>query len=400
MTAKITPRRASPHRSEQLEPGICIADALASQAEASVKDGVRSTGANRQRSGQPGLLLLRGQRAARSRAALAALCSLSLALGSMVSRVAHAQPLDTVSREAATSLAVAGLEAYEAGQYAEALSKLEKAYAVARVPTLGLWSARSLYKLGRWREAEDRYRETVGLALPEGDQDTQQQALADAQTELAALSPTIPSLIVEIEGARLSEVELRIDGKPAPNTEPSYRLDPGAHHVEAFRGPERQSADLTLAARETRTLLLHFSPDLVSPAIAGAGVAAPGAAAAPISSTPGEKGNHWLRPAGWTALALGGVGIAVGALGTVLAIGKKSDIDENANCQGNACAPSEQDLVDSYNSNRHLANFGFIAGGVLAAAGVGALVISGRSSADPRAEAVFSPAFTGVRGSF
>ena len=123
------------------------------------------------------------------------------------------------------------------------------------------------------------------------------------------------------------------------------------------------------------------------------------AAAANSSAAPAHEGNHWLRPVGWTALTLGGVGIAVGALGTVLAIGKKNDIDKSANCDGNACAPSEQDLVDSYNANRHLANFGFIAGGVLAAAGVGALVISGRSS-DPRAEAVFSPGFTGVRGSF
>ena len=363
-----------------------------------MKDGTRATGTSGWRSGQPGLDL-RGHAAPRCRTLLAALCSLSLALGSTVSSTVHAQPLDTISREAATSLAVAGLEAYEAGQYSEALDKLEKAYAVARVPTLGLWSARSLYKLGRWREAEDRYREAVGLALPEGDRDTQQQALVDAQTELAALSPTIPSLVVEVEGARLSEIELRIDGKPAPNSEPSYRLDPGAHHVEGFRGPERQSADLTLAPRETRTLLLHFSPDLAGTGVAGAGVATSGDAA-PNGSAPAQKGNHWLRPAGWTAVTLGGVGIAVGALGTVLAIGKKNDIDKNTNCQGNVCSPSEQDLVDSYNANRHLANFGFIAGGVLAAAGVTALVISGRSSEDPRAEAVFSPGFTGVRGSF
>jgi tetratricopeptide (TPR) repeat protein len=328
---------------------------------------------------------------------LAALCSLSLAAGGTLSSTVHAQPLDEISREAATSLAVAGLEAYEAGQYSEALDKLEKAYAVARVPTLGLWSARSLYKLGRWREAEDRYRETVALALPVGDRETQQRALVDAQSELAALSPTIPVLIVEFEGARPSEVELRIDGKPAPNTAPSYRLDPGAHHVEGFRGPERQSADLTLAARETRTLLLRFSPDLV----AGApGAAAPSEVVSSSAPAPAHKGNQWLRPAGWTALALGGAGIAVGAIGTVLAVGKKNDIDKNTNCAGNACAPSEQDLVDSYNANRHLATFGFIAGGVLAAAGVGALVISGRSSTDPRAEAVFSPVFTGVRGSF
>jgi tetratricopeptide (TPR) repeat protein len=356
-----------------------------------VRDGTRATGASRSRSGQPGLY----------RRALAALCSLSLALGGTLSGTVHAQPLDEISREAATSLAVAGLEAYEAGQYSEALDKLEKAYAVARVPTLGLWSARSLYKLGRWREAEDRYRETVALALPEGDRETQQRALEDARSELAALSPTIPNLIVEVDGARPSEVELRIDGKPAPNTAPSHRLDPGAHHVEGFRGPERQSADLTLAARETRTLVLHFSPDLggaaAAPAAAPSGGAASGSEPAHAAA---QKGNQWLRPAGWTVLALGGVGIAVGALGTVLAIGTKDDIDKNVNCAGNACAPSEQDLVDGYNANRHLANFGFIAGGVLAAAGVGALVISGRGSTDPRAEAVFSPAFTGVRGSF
>src|SRR6185295_19132114 len=144
--------------------------------------------------------------------------------------------LDTISREAATSLAVAGLEAYEAGSYEEALDKLEKSYAVARVPTLGLWSARSLYKLGRWLEAETRYRETIGLALPDGDRETQQRALVDAQAELAALTPTIPTLVIDVDGARRQEVELHVDGKPVSSSEPVQRLDPGSHHVEGARG--------------------------------------------------------------------------------------------------------------------------------------------------------------------
>lgn len=311
--------------------------------------------------------------------ALAAIFSFSLALGG----TAQAQPLDSVSREAASSLAVAGLEAYEAGAYEEALDKLEKSYAVARVPTLALWSARTLYKLGRWRKAEDRYREAVGLGLPDGDRETQERALVDAQAELDALAQTIPKLVIEVAGARLDEIELRIDGQPFGTGEAVHRLDPGAHQVEGRKGDERQVVDLQLVPRDTRSILLRFAPEARSQPAA-----------------PTDQPGNWLRTSGWVAIGVGGTGLAVGTVALILALQKKGTIDHDDACRDTACPTSKRGLIDSYNSRRTLSTVGFVSGGLLGAVGVSALWLGGKAPSDSRAEAVFSPGFTGIRGSF
>jgi hypothetical protein len=312
-----------------------------------------------------------------TRAAALALCLSSAS-------AAHAQALDNVSREAATSLAMAGIEAYEAGSYLDALDKLEKSYTIAQVPTLALWSARALQKLGRWLEAEERYNEGLRLPIPEGDTATQQQALVEMRAELATLSPAVPRVLLQVEGARLEELELRIDGRLAPSTS-RQRLNPGSHHIEGTRGNDRAGVDVDVSANDKKTVLLRFA-------------LAPQPSSAP-SAEP-ASGSDWLAVSGWTAVTAGAIGVTLGTVGLVLAIQKKDEIDHNSRCRENACAPSERDLVDSYDARRNLSTIGFIAGGALAALGVGALVLSGGESDDPRAEAVFSPAFTGIRGSF
>lgn len=313
------------------------------------------------------------------------------ALSLLASAPAPAQPLDTVSREAATALAIAGLEAYEAGHYEEAFDKLEKSYTVARVPTLALWSARALHKLGRWLEAEARYQEAVTLPLPDVDTATQQQAQQDAQAEFAALQPTIPQLSIQLEGATLEQLRITIDGKVVSSAGPVHRLNPGAHHIEGDRGDARQAVDVQLAPRDQRTIVLRFP-------VHGAVLAEAPAQSFQMSSE--ESGSSWLRPAGWTSMVLGGAGMAVGTVSLVLAVQKKDEIDHNDRCNGTACGPSQRELVDSYDSRRNLSTAGFVAGTALLALGVTALVLSSDGSEDPTAQAVISPTFTGVRGTF
>ena len=313
-----------------------------------------------------------------------------LALSLLAGAPAQAQPLDSVSREAATALAIAGLEAYEAGHYEEALDKLEKSYTVARVPTLGLWSARALQKLGRWLEAEARYQETVALPLPEVDTETQQQALQAAQSELAALSPTIPQVTLQLEGATLEQLRVTIDGKVINSTEPLYRLNPGTHHIEGDRGDARQAVDIQLAPRDQRTIQLRF------PSRASAALPPPSFEL----EDSGESDGTLLRAAGWTSLVLGGAGLAVGTVSLVLAVQKKDEIDHNDRCRDGNCGPSQQSLVDSYDARRNLSTAGFVAGTALVALGVTALVLAGDGSESPTAEAFISPSFTGIRGTF
>ena len=83
-----------------------------------------------------------------------------------------------------------------------------------RVPSLGLWSARALAKLGKLVEAEARYLEVIRLPTSVGDEAIQEQARQDARNERAELARRIPSVLVRIEGAPAAEVAVTIDGAP------------------------------------------------------------------------------------------------------------------------------------------------------------------------------------------
>src|SRR5262245_41613860 len=98
------------------------------------------------------------------------LLSLSLGLG-----VAHAQSksVDPATRAAARDLGSAGVKAYQEGDYATATEKLEKAYALLPMPSLGLWSARALAKQNKLVAASERYLEVGRLEVSGGDAEVQ-----------------------------------------------------------------------------------------------------------------------------------------------------------------------------------------------------------------------------------
>lgn len=315
------------------------------------------------------------------------LSCLAVALSIAFAPAASAQTIDPASRKAAGALGAVGLEAYMAGQYEQARDKLEKAFAIAKVPTLGLWSGRALRQLGLWVEAEARFRETIGLRIPEGAPDQvalQKKALVEAQTELGALTPAIPQLSIELVGARWADVTVTLDGHPISGDEGVRRVNPGVHRLNGQVGAQRQELSLRLEPSEKRTASLHFH-----------GVEAFGDG----SGGAGSGATDWKRIAGWSAVGLGGAGLVLGTITGILAMNEKGDIDDSANCVGNRCSPAENDLVDSYNGHRNLSSFGFIAGGVVAAAGVTLLVLAD-SSERPRAEAFVSPGLAGIRGDF
>jgi hypothetical protein len=299
-----------------------------------------------------------------------------------------AQPIDVASRKAAGGLGAAGLEAYLAGQYEQARDKFDKAYSIAKVPTLGLWSGRALRQLGLWLEAEARFRETVGLGIPDVAPDQvelQKQAVVEAQTELGTLTPAIPRLLIELAGASWANATVTLDGQPVTGDDHVRRMNPGVHRLDAQVGAERQELDLRLESSEARTAVLRFR----------------GGAPMTADSNVDRRGSatDWRRIAGWSALGVGGAGLVLGTITGMLAMGQKRDIDDSASCVGNRCSPVENDLVHSYNAHRDLSSVGFIAGGVLAGTGITLLILAG-SSESPRAVAFVSPALAGIRGVF
>ncbi len=321
-------------------------------------------------------------------------CLMTLAAGSW------ADEPDEATRVAARALGAAGVESFQAGKYAEASDKLEKAYGLLKVPSLGLWSARALAKRGLLVEAQERYLETTGLQAPSGDSAVQRKAQQDAKTDLAALKPRIPSLVIRLSNTDAAQVSLTLDGQPlAASWLGRPRLvDPGEHHVVAQRGADEAQGAATVAEGESKDVALAFKSTPVA-APSEPALATTSAASGPDMADTGQP-SHAKRTLGWVALGAGAAGLAVGGVTGIIAAGKKSDLKNSGVCEGDRCPTSQADTVNSLNSMRTISTVGFIAGGVLAGTGIVLLLSSGSSSSAGSTQAWLSPTSFGLRRSF
>jgi hypothetical protein len=290
---------------------------------------------------------------------------------------------DPSTRAAARKIATDGVAALQQGNAELASQKLEKAFELLPAPSIALWSARALVKRGLLVEASERYLQTGRLPPSEGnEQAVQAQAQKDAARELAELSPRIPKLVITLEGAQPSEVSLNLDGKPLSSAliGEEQPANPGAHQLTGNRGAEQAQQSFSLAEAQKSQVLLHFQS--VAAAAPPAAVAAPAASAAlaptptapPVDETTGRSNTL-----AYVALALGGAGIITGTVTGVIALGKRSDLDDNPDCRDGKCLPSTKSDVDSFRTMRTVSSIGFIAGGVCAGAGV-VLLLTNKSS--------------------
>jgi len=326
---------------------------------------------------------------------------LRLAAWVLVAACVHACPaaaqVDDATRTAARALGTAGVDAYQAGDYPTASDKLEKAYGLLKVPTLGLWSGRALVKLGKWVEASERFLETTNLQVPAGDYAVQKQAQADAAEDLKALLPKVPVVTVNVEGAALADCSIDVDGHPVATSllAAGRMMNPGKHVLEARHGNDRAQSEVTATEGERTTAVFKFA---ATPAgIAEVPLVPPPAPIEPVKhAAPGST----QRTLGWAAVGAGGGGILLGVIAGSIALGKKSDIENNASCVDYRCAPTESDLVHSYNTMNTLSSVGFIAGGVLAATGVVLLVTAPSGASSSGMAAFVGPGSLGMRGRF
>jgi hypothetical protein len=252
---------------------------------------------------------------------LALVCSLGTRAQS-----ANAQGVDDSSRAAARKLGYSGVEAYQAGDFKTAHEKLEKSYRVLQVPSVGLWSARTLVKLGKWVEASERYLEISRLTVSSGDHAVQKQALAEAAAELEALGPKIPSVVVQLEGAAPAEVKVTVDGTAIASelVNEARPVNPGQHRVEGTRGTEQVLVEITLAEAEQKTAVLRFGQPASS-------------APAPVTDAAPTAGSA-LGTRRKLALVAGGVGLVGVGLGTYFGLQSKSKLEEaDKYCQGGNC---------------------------------------------------------------
>jgi hypothetical protein len=328
-------------------------------------------------------------------------CALTL----LSTPLARAQ--DTSPRERARALGEEGLKRYDEGDFAAAVGKLDEAYKIYPAPTLGLYSARSLAKLGRLIEAWQRYLQVSRAPLESDASDQLKQAKADATGELTLVEKRIPVLRFEITGTEASGVAVTLNGEVVASQEVARgrRVNPGSYDIRGERGDEVVTAQVTLGESETKTAVLRFQPK--APAAPPPVVAPPAPAPVPAPAQPpptrdnGSKTGATQRTVGWVLLAVGGVGLGVGAVSGIVASSKKSDLE--GVCGDIAhCPESARGDVDSYNTLRTVSTIGFIGGGVGVAAGAVLLLTAPRSASGTRGrvQPYVGIGHAGVRGAF
>lgn len=316
---------------------------------------------------------------------------LALCVALLGPSLALAQTADPAARAAARDLGYQGVKAYQNADYSTAVDRLSRAYQVLKVPSLGLWLGRSLAQQGKLVEASELFLEVSRLSISGGDEAVQKRAQDDASKERVALQRRIAKLGVTVTGPDSAAAKVTVDDREVPAALLGVQspTNPGSHVVVA-RSSNGTTArrEVVLAEGGAQTVSLQLSATKPTsglsssePAAKTTPVAQPGATPATPDTPP--EGSVPLPPppttevkrpvpkwVGYSALALGGLGIAAGSI-----LGLKAQSDRHApplsqGCTGNKCSPSVGSALGDYNQLRGLSTVGFGVGAVGLVAGV------------------------------
>ncbi len=299
--------------------------------------------------------------------------------------------LDDASRATVRRLADEGGKLYQDGQYAAALEKLQRAYAIYPVPSIGYYSARCLEALGRWVEASERYVEVTRLDIPATAAEVHRKAQANAIEARDKLLPRIPRLQVNVKGAAPEDVSIKIDDvtlKPA-QVGLARPADPGEHVIVADRWGDVLERRAILEEGGLRTVDLVFEVREPPP---------PPATKEEVTA---------IRITSYVLMGVGGAGMITGAItGSILLVEDNRLSDE---CSVDRC--SARSDVGLANAMRLPTTISLAAGGGLFATGLLMYYLAPASAKveaspeEPGTEEVsvmplLGPGFVGLSGTF
>jgi hypothetical protein len=306
---------------------------------------------------------------------------------------------DDAEKAAARELSNQAKVDYDAGRFDDAARKFRQAFEVAKVPTLAVWTARSLASRGRLVAASELYRQASQLSpndLWVGN--AQQEAQSDAAKELNLLLPRIPRIRIHIEGAAVKDVEVTISGAKLLGAllDVDRMTDPGDWTVVGKRGSEVVQHAITLKEAERQEVTLNFKPE-ANAVVPVSTQPKPLDATAADSTQSQNSGGKNQRLLGWVTTGVGAAGLLTGAVAGIVVMSKHSSLD----CPGNKCSPPvSPGSVDSYNSMRTVSTTGFIVGGIATIAGVTLILTSPKNGPEPAVGLWVGPTSAGASGVF
>lgn len=278
---------------------------------------------------------------------LSQVAALAVVAALLVPRLAHADDtaLDALKK---------GYELKKAGKCAEAMVFLRKSHEAHPSAKAVLNWAECEESAGKFLSARAHYLEGKRLAMSE--QKPELETIATARLE--AIGPRVPKVTFTVpEGGSVT-----VDGEPLSSPS-DVALDPGEHRVQVARdGYEPSITTLSLSPGEARTVRLALgAPKPASPL--------PQGSPAPLGTQPGEgtAGSSPLRPLSLVGV---GVGLVTIGVGSVLAIGAKSDYDAatSTSCDPRGCDTAGLAAIAGARSRADVATALFVVGGVVTAA--------------------------------
>jgi hypothetical protein len=322
----------------------------------------------------------------------------------------------------ARSLGTEGVQLADAGNCPAAIEKLAKAEALYHAPTILERLGECQVAVGRVVAGTETLQRVVREPLPPNAPKAFVVAQERAKKSLTASLPKLAKLKIHLEAPPWAQPIVRVDGESVPlaTLDVDRPADPGKHVLDASAAGCRAAvAEVTLqqGAGSAATLRLDPEPTAAgsppaaapmapvqpaapppAPAMAPAPAPAPYApppAAAPAPYAPQPQpgavppagapdtgqgqGSSATQTAGYVLIGVGVVGLMVGSVFGLVAMGKKATLDTQCGSNKNSCPPDAQSSIDSMKSAATGSTIGFAVGGVGLVGGI-ALAIAGGAS--------------------
>jgi hypothetical protein len=329
---------------------------------------------------------------------------------------ARASAQTDTERAGARAAGTAGLEAYTAGKYDQALDYFTRAESLLHAPTHQLYLARCSVKLGHLVSAREYYLKLTQERLPSSASKPFRDAQAAGDKELSELEPRVPYVSVVVQGTNAKDVQVVRDEQPLPPAllGVPHPEDPGTHTFKATAsGMESAPSTILLKEGAHETVLLTLNAVAsAEPATAGKVTAGTAGFDNGAGDAPSSKGNGpGLRIAAYSGIGLGAVGVGIGTYFLVKAHNTQTQADElfNSTCGvGMTCDRAPVDEIDGRAQSQRIAGaVTTIVGGALLVTGVTLLIIdlNGSSShseagTGPQLRPILGLGYAGLSGRF
>ncbi len=264
----------------------------------------------------------------------------------------------------------------QAGKFAEACGKFEESDKLA--PGAG-----TLLNLGGCYEKNGQTASawaTYADAASEADKANRKDWAAKAKARMEALQPNLSKLSIVVPATSQTDgLEVKRDGVVvgASSYGVPIPVDPGPHVIDATAPGHKKWSNVIQVGAKKDQIAVTLPPLEIDPnAAATAPVVAtpPPVAQPPAQNQPSEpvdkSHGKTQRIVGIAVAGVGVVGVAVGSIFGLVAIGKKGDTTSNCNSDLSRCNSAGVDAMSSARSSATISTVGFIAGGALLAGGI------------------------------